>query len=74
MMLKLAGVAAMFLSSLALGNSAGNRVQLADASDLNPQPLPPIVEEVMMQTADAGDLNPQPLPPIVEEVLGALFA
>jgi hypothetical protein len=48
MMFKLAVLVSMFSSPLTLGSVAEPKIQLADdEGDLNPQPLPPIAEEML---------------------------
>jgi hypothetical protein len=37
--------------------------RLVDAVALNPQPLPPVVGDMLFAVVDAVALNPQPLPP-----------
>jgi hypothetical protein len=40
--------------------------RLVDAVALNPQPLPPVVGDMLFAVVDAVALNPQPLPPSPE--------
>ena len=54
--------------SAALSDERAQRIvgRLVDAVALNPQPLPPVVGDMLFAVVDAVALNPQPLPPAPE--------